>query len=103
MLAEEDHSVMCLLLKRAYQVKKSTNYSTFVSPKLRELSSFPKRHHLHVLRRLLCQTFRNTGVEGGGGIPNGSDTDAHPLASHGEGARKKAVRTSAWEATHCLV
>ena len=39
----------------------------------------------------------------GGGIPNGSDTDAHPLASHGEGARKKAVRTSAWEATHCLV
>ena len=95
---------MCLLLKHAYQVKKSTNYSTFVSPKLRELSSFPKRHQLHVLRRLLCQTFRNPGVEGGGGgIPNESDTDAHRLASHGEGACKKVVRTSAWEATHCLV
>ena len=53
---------MCLLLKHAYQVKKSTNYSTFVSPKLRKLSSFPKRHQLHVLRRLLC----NPGVEGGG-------------------------------------
>ena len=102
MLAEEDHSVMCLLLKRAYQVKKSTNYSTFVSPKLRELSSFPKRHQLHVLRRLLCKTFRNPGVEGGG-IPHESDTDAHRLVSHGEGARKKAVRTSAGEATHCLV
>ena len=38
-----------------------------------------------------------------GGIPNGSDAHAHPLASHGEGARKKAVRTSAGEATHRLV
>ena len=102
MLAEEDHSVMCLLLKHACQVKKSTNYSTFVSPKLRKLSSFPKRHQLHVLRRLLCQTFRNPGVEEGV-IPHESDTDAHRLASHGEGARKKAVRTSAGEATHCLV
>lgn len=40
---------------------------------------------------------------GGGGNPNGSDTDAHRLVSHGEGARKKAVRTSAGEATHRLV
>ena len=46
--------------------------------------------------------FETPGVEEGG-IPNESDTDAHRLASHGERARKKAVRTSAWEATHRLV
>lgn len=43
------------------------------------------------------------GGGGGGGIPNESDTNAHRLASHGEGAREKAVKTSAGEATHRLV
>ena len=38
-----------------------------------------------------------------GEILHESDTDAHRLASHEEGARKKAVKTSAWKASHRLV
>ena len=102
MLAEEDHSVMCLLLKHAYQVKKSTNHSTFVSPNYGNFPVFLNVTNYMYFEGFYVKLFETPGVEEGG-IPNESDTDAHRLASHGERARKKAVRTSAWEATHRLV
>ena len=102
MLAEEDHSVMCLLLKHAYQVKKSTNYSTFVSPNYGNFPVFLNVTNYMYFEGFYVKLFETLGWRGGG-IPNESDTDAHRLASHGEGACKKVVRTSAWEATHCLV
>ena len=101
MLAEEDHSVMCLLLKHAYQVKKSTNYSTFVSPNYGNFPVFLNVTIYMYFEGFYVKLFETLGWRGGG-IPNESDTDAHPLASHGEGARKKAVRTSAWEATRLV-
>ena len=71
MLAEEDHSVMCLLLKHAYQVKKSTNYCAFISP---NYGNFP--YFLNVTNYMyfegfsvkLFETLEWTG--GGGGIPH---------------------------------
>lgn len=102
MLAEEDHSVMCLLLKHAYQVKKSTNYSTFVSLNYGNFPVFLNTTNYMYFEGFYVKLFETLGWRRGG-IPNGSDMDAHPLASHGEGARKKAVRTSPGEATHRLV
>ena len=102
MLAEEDHSVMCLLLKHAYQVKKSTNYSTFVSPNYGNFPVFLNVTIYMYFEGFYVKLFETLGWRRGG-IPNGSETDSHRLASHGEGARKKAVKTSAGEATHRLV
>ena len=95
---------MCLLLKHAYQVKKSTNYSTFYSPNYGNFPVFLKVTNYMYFEGFYVKLFETLGWRrGGGGIPHESDTDAHRLDSRGEEARKKAVRTSAWEATHRLV
>ena len=102
MLAEEDHSVMCLLLKHAYQVKKSTNYSTFVSPNYGNFPVFLNVTNYMYFEGFYVKLLETLGWRVGE-ILHESDTGAHRLASHEEGARKKAVKTSAWKATHRLV
>ena len=87
MLAEEDHSVMCLLLKHAYQVKKSTNYSTFVSPNYGNFSVFLNTTNYMYFEGFYVKLFETLGWRRGG-IPNGSDTDAHRLPTGKERVRK---------------
>lgn len=102
MLAEEDHSVMCLLLRHAYQVKKSTNHSTFVSPNYGNFPVFLNVTNYMYFEGFYVKLLETLGWRVGE-ILHESDTDAHRLASHEEGARKKAVKTSAWKASHRLV
>ena len=86
MLAEEDHSVMCLLLKHAYQVKKSTDYPTFVASNDGNSPVFLNVTNYMYFEGFYVKLLENLGWRVGG-IPHESDTDAYRLASHGEGAR----------------
>ena len=67
MLVEEDHSVMCLLLKHAYQVKKSTNYSTFVSPNYGNFSVFLNVTNYMYFEGFYVKLFETLGWRGGRG------------------------------------
>ena len=69
MLAEEDHSVMCLLLKHAYQVKKSTNYSTFVSPYYGNFPVFLNVTNYMYFEGFYVKLLETLGWRGGG-IPH---------------------------------
>lgn len=87
MLAEEDHSVMCLLLKHAYQVKKSTNYFTFVSPNYGNFPVFLNVTNNMYFEGFYVKLLKTLGWRVGG-IPHESDTDAHRLVP----MRKERVR-----------